>query len=121
MRWGESFDLAFVDAQFRFSRFPLMNSENVVSCLKRERAGLLASGLTGVSLFGSMARNEASARSDIDLAVTLNPAAKVDLFELAALSDQVSRLLGRKVDIVVEPTRNPRLQAEIDRDRVRVF
>ena len=98
-----------------------MNTDGVVSCLNRERAGLLASGLAGLSLFGSVARGEASAQSDIDVAVTLDQSATIDLFELAALSDHVSGLLGRKVDIVVEPTRNPRLQAEIDRDRVRVF
>ena len=30
-------------------------------------------------------------------------------------------MLGVKVDLVVEPARNPRLQERIDRDRLRVY
>jgi len=44
-----------------------------------------------------------------------------DLFRFAAISEQVTRLLGAPVDLVVEPARNPRMQAQIDRDRLRVY
>jgi predicted nucleotidyltransferase len=53
--------------------------------------------------------------------VTLDDGAKIDLFRFAAISEQVSRLLGTRVDLVVEPARNPRMQAQINRDRLHVF
>ena len=45
----------------------------------------------------------------------------VDLFRFAAINEQLCRMLDSRVDMVVEPARNGRIQAEIDRDRVRVF
>jgi predicted nucleotidyltransferase len=51
----------------------------------------------------------------------LDEDAGIDLFRFAAISEQVSRLLGTPVDMVIEPARNARLQSRIDRDRLRVF
>ena len=98
-----------------------MDRQTVIDCLKRNQSRLEALGLARVSLFGSTARGQAAAESDIDLAVTLDEAAGIDLFRFAAISEQVRRLLGAPVDLVVEPARNARIQAEIDRDRLRVY
>ena len=98
-----------------------MDRQTVIDCLKRNQPRLVALGLARVSLFGSTARGQAAAESDIDLAVTLDEAAGIDLFRFAAISEQVRRLLGAPVDLVVEPARNARIQAEIDRDRLRVY
>jgi predicted nucleotidyltransferase len=98
-----------------------MDRQSAIHRLSENRAALQAIGLKRVSLFGSTARGDASTQSDVDLAVTLDEDAAIDLFRFAAMSEEVSRLLGAKVDMVVEPARNPRMQAEIDRDRVRVY
>ena len=98
-----------------------MDRQTVIDRLKRNQARLEALGLARVSLFGSTARGQAAAESDVDLAVTLDEAAGIDLFRFAAISEQVRRLLSSPVDLVVEPARNARIQAEIDRDRLRVY
>lgn len=98
-----------------------MDKNTVIARLKRNKAQLRAAGLAQVSLFGSTARGLQSDNSDVDLAVRLDDKAQIDLFRFAALSEQLHRLLGVPVDVVVEPARNPRMQAQIDRDRVRVF
>jgi predicted nucleotidyltransferase len=98
-----------------------MDQQAVIRRLNREKASLRALGIKRLSLFGSTARGDASPASDIDLAVTLDEEARIDLFRFAALSEQVSRILGARADLIVEPARNPRMQAEIDRDRVRVY
>ena len=98
-----------------------MNRATLLDRVKRNKAELTALGLQHVSLFGSLARGEASDASDVDLAVTLDAAAGIDLFRFAALSEQVSRMLDAKVDLVVEPARSARMQAEIDRDRVLAY
>ena len=98
-----------------------MDRQTVIDCLKRNQPRLEALGLARVSLFGSTARGQAAAESDVDLAVTLDEAAGIDLFRFAAISEQVRCLLGAPVDLVVEPARNTRIQAEIDRDRLRVY
>ena len=98
-----------------------MEREAAIARLESNKASLRALGLARLSLFGSTARGEASPESDVDLAVTLDRSAGIDLFRSAAISEQLGRMLGVKVDLVVEPARNPRLQARIDRDRLRVY
>ena len=98
-----------------------MNRQSVIDRLSREQSNLQALGLAGLSLFGSTARGQDRTGSDVDLAVTFDDAAKIDLFRFAAISEKLSQLLDAKVDLIVEPARNARMQAQIDRDRVRVF
>jgi uncharacterized protein len=98
-----------------------MDQQAVIRRLISSKKSLQALGLEHVSLFGSTARGEAAAASDVDLAVTLDEAARIDMFRFAAISEQLSRLLDARVDLVVEPSRNPRMQAQIDRDRLYVF
>jgi uncharacterized protein len=102
-------------------RLRSMDRHDIIAQLKKNRATLQALGLKRMSLFGSTARGEASQESDVDLAVTLDKNAKIDLFRFAAISEQLSLLLNTHVDLVVEPARNPRMQAMIERDRLRVY
>jgi predicted nucleotidyltransferase len=77
-------------------------------------------GIDHVAIFGSTARGEADARSDLDLAVRLRDDMRLG-WDYFTLDDRVAALLGVAVDIVTEPASRPRLQAEIDRDRVDAF
>ena len=53
-----------------------------------------------LSIFGSAARDELRAGSDIDLLVEFMPEAEVDLVDHAGLMLDLAELLGRKVDLV---------------------
>lgn len=95
--------------------------EAILRALRARQPELRAAGICHLSLFGSAARGEETAESDIDLAVELDPDAEIGLLELAALERNLSALLGRPVDILPEPVEKQRLQARIDRDRLRAF
>ena len=110
-----------VDASPQLGQNPAMDSQAVIDRLSQSSADLKAMGLQHLSVFGSTARGEALPGSDVDLAVTLDKRARIDLFRFAAINERIARLLGVDVDIVVEPARNQRVQAEIDRDRLRVY
>ena len=56
-------------------------------------------GAKNVRIFGSVARGEDHPGSDIDLLVDLDVRA-TGLFPLAALQDELSKLLGERVDVV---------------------
>jgi len=98
-----------------------MEAKAVIERLSGNRPQLEAMGLRRLSLFGSTARGEAGAGSDVDLAVMLDKSATIDLFRFAAIGEHLSQLIGAPVDMVVEPCLNPRVQTEIDRDRLRVY
>ncbi|WP_294284778.1 nucleotidyltransferase domain-containing protein [uncultured Sphingomonas sp.] len=79
-------------------------------------------GIERLSLFGSTARGEERPESDVDVAVELKQDAHIGAFAFIALERRVAAILGERVDLVAEPhDEAPRLQAEIDRDRVHVF
>ena len=67
-------------------------------------------GATSLALFGSHARGEASATSDVDLLVELRPKT-FDAYMDVKLS--LERLLGRKVDLVLAEALKPRLRPTI--------
>ena len=57
-------------------------------------------GARNVRVFGSVARGEATAQSDIDLLVEFEPGRSV--LDQVALIEDLEALLGRKVDVVTE-------------------
>ena len=69
---------------------------------KRRQIARLAArhGARGVRVFGSVARGEADAGSDVDLLVDLEPGRS--LFDRAALVVDLQDLLGTTVDVVSE-------------------
>ena len=67
-----------------------------------------------VGVFGSTARGEASARSDIDLLVRFSR--DKSLLALVALERQLAAAMGRKVDVLTEAALSPYLRDRILRD-----
>ena len=93
----------------------------VLSTLRAHQQALRQAGITRLSLFGSVARNEAGPDSDIDLAAEFDPAAKISLLDLVRLERELGELLGREVQILPEPIRKERLRKNVDQDRIRAF
>ena len=52
-----------------------------------------------LSLFGSGLRDELRPDSDLDLLVEFEPQLMVDLFDMAEMEIELTRMLGRKVDL----------------------
>jgi hypothetical protein len=102
-----------------------MDRNVIIATLRGREAELKALGVASLSLFGSVARGEATEESDIDVAVTFDPSLTPRGFYFIGRLDEVRErleaVLGRTVDVVPEPAQKPRFQQEIDRDRVRAF
>lgn len=68
-------------------------------------------GVTGVRVFGSMSRGDASDDSDVDLLVTLAPG--ISALALGGLLLDAQELLGRRVDVVTEEGLHPALRGRV--------
>ena len=68
-------------------------------------------GVRTLKVFGSFARGEATEKSDIDLLVTF--VRPVGFFKLVALERELSRLLGRRVDLVTEGALSPYIRDKV--------
>lgn len=70
-------------------------------------------GVRELSLFGSAVRNEMRPDSDLDLLVEFLPEAQVDLVDYAGLMLDLTRLLGRKVDLVSKNGLKPLIRTAV--------
>lgn len=59
-------------------------------------------GIKRLSVFGSALRSEFTADSDVDLLVEFEAGATVGYFRLAAIQEELSTLVGRKVDLLTK-------------------
>ena len=55
---------------------------------------------TNPRLFGSVARGDATASSDVDLLVDLLPGGGNELLRVSGIAEELSLVLGRRVDVV---------------------
>lgn len=99
-----------------------MDKADVITRLRKNRARLAELGARRVFLFGSVSRGDDTHQSDVDFLV--EPARDdYSLFDMMTLSDEISRLIGRRADLhdLRGLSRVPRLKATIERDLVSVF
>ncbi|MCK4367254.1 MAG: nucleotidyltransferase family protein [Thermoplasmata archaeon] len=67
-----------------------------------------------IGIFGSFARGEQEATSDIDILVDFRE--PVSLIDFVALERHLSEILGRKVDLVMKSALKPRIGKHILRE-----
>ena len=89
-----------------------MSRKTVLSKLKRNiRVVRRRFAVKGLAVFGSVARDEAKRKSDVDVLVEFKE--PVGLFEFMALENYLSDLLGVKVDLVSKKALKPHIGKRI--------
>ena len=96
-----------------------MKREVVVQTLKQQNAELTGRfGVKSLLLVGSVARDEASPTSDVDLLVEFSR--PVGYFGLFALQDYLEKLLGCPVDLGTPDSLKPYLRERVMRELIHV-
>lgn len=72
-------------------------------------------------LFGSFAKGEETDRSDVDIMVTYSPGIRLGLFGIARLKLAIEDIVGRKVDLVERGTLFPRVQKEVESQKIIIY
>ena len=89
-----------------------MNSQALLKAHRKEIIEIAAhNGAVNVRIFGSVARDEEKADSDIDFLVNLQ--AGRSLLDLARLLRELEALLGREVDVITEAGLRPRIRPQV--------
>jgi uncharacterized protein len=87
-----------------------MTRDAVIAILRAHEAPLRDRGVLRAALFGSTVRGEASADSDVDIMVELDPTADIDLYNYVGITQYIAELFPVTVDVadramLVEPVR----------------
>jgi len=98
-----------------------MKRDEIIEKLKEREADLRAHGVTHAALFGSVARNEQDAESDIDILVDLDPAIVVTMFDYAGVKDYIAGLFENSVDVVDREALKPRVRPQAIADAIYAF
>jgi predicted nucleotidyltransferase len=96
-----------------------MKQDVVVRILKQKNVELEQKfGVKSLLLFGSVARNEATTASDVDLLVEFNR--PVGYFGLFALQDYLEKLLDCRVDLGTPDSLKPYIRERVMGELIRV-
>jgi len=100
-------------------------NSHVLSTLRALEPELRAAGVRHIAVFGSVARGEDTATSDVDLALDLAPDTTPPGFQFVVyierLKQRLATALSRDVDIVVLPARRPGLRETLSREAIAAF
>jgi hypothetical protein len=96
--------------------------ESVLAVLRAREAELRAAGIAALYLFGSAARGEATAASDVDLFSDQANSDGFDLLDLVDVGERICEALGGiRVDLATRGSLHPVLRPAIESGAIRVF
>ena len=87
--------------------------------LNSHKKDLTQMGVQSLALFGSVARNEGTPKSDVDILIDFD--SKKGMFMFIDLKDYLENLLDCKVDLVTRNALHPALKAKILHEAKHVF
>lgn len=97
----------------------MINRDEILSLLKSYKNNNLNKyDILELGLFGSVARNQASLNSDVDICIkTKTP----DMFALVHIKEELQKLLSNSIDIVrIRDRMNPYLKSRIEKEVIYV-
>lgn len=98
-----------------------MDKHRAMELLKEHAPELRRRGVTGLYLFGSTARDEQTASSDIDLFFDYEQDGHFSVFEMMDIHEYVEGILRTKADVVPRNSLHRRIRDRIVEEAVRVF
>ncbi|MEA2072248.1 MAG: nucleotidyltransferase domain-containing protein [Campylobacterota bacterium] len=97
----------------------MVNRDEILSILKHyKKDNINKYDIIELGLFGSIARDQASSNSDVDICIkTKTP----DMFALVHIKEELQKLLSNSIDIVrIRDRMNPYLKNRIDKEAIYV-
>jgi uncharacterized protein len=98
-----------------------MNKKDVIDTLVGHKDELRARGVLHAALFGSVARDEAGPKSDVDIMIELEPDASLDIFAYVELKDFIASLFPDPVDVVNKDALKPYVRPPAATDSIYAF
>jgi uncharacterized protein len=97
---------------------PAIDKRQVIRTLRAREPALKAAGIVHLRVFGSVARDEASPVSDVDLLAEFDESKRLTLVKIGSIQNRLTDLLGAQVDLssqewIREPVRSKALREAV--------
>jgi uncharacterized protein len=98
-----------------------MNSKTALETLRRSEGDLRARGVRRAAIFGSVARGDNNAASDIDVMIEIDPEAHLTVYDYAGLKEFIAGLFDAPVDVVNRDGLKPYVRPAATADAIYAF
>ncbi len=101
-----------------------MVMEDKFSEIRQKALPILKPYISRLAVFGSIARQDATDTSDIDLLILLKPShsrPKLGLFKWIEIEEKLKAILGRDIDLVSEEDISPYIRPYVEKDKVIIY
>ncbi len=98
-------------------KLKVQTQQDIIGILQAHRDELTKLNVKHLFLFGSFARGDQTAKSDVDLLVEFSE--RVDYFHFFDVQQFLKGILGRKVDLATLRAIRPEFLEQIEREQIR--
>jgi uncharacterized protein len=98
-----------------------MNRDQVIATLRAHKRELRDRGVLHAALFGSLARGEEKASSDVDILIELETDAPIGLFEYVGIEQYLGDLFDGRVDVANRTSLKAHVRPSAERDAIYAF
>jgi uncharacterized protein len=98
-----------------------MNRQEILDRLRDNERALRARGVMHAALFGSRARGDDRADSDIDIMIEVAPDVRMTVYDYVGLKDTIAGLFDGRVDVVSRDSLKPYVRPAVTADAIYAF
>jgi uncharacterized protein len=98
-----------------------MNRDEIIAKLRETAPTLKAEGVSGLAIFGSRARGDQRAESDLDVLVEVQPDARFSMLNLIGVEHIIEEATGLRAQATMRRSLDPRMRERIADDIIEVF
>jgi predicted nucleotidyltransferase len=98
-----------------------MTRTDIITRIKLNEAAIRAEGVEHLALFGSRARGDAHANSDLDVLLTVTPGCRFSLLNLSGVGLLIEDITGLNAQVVLERSVDTAFKARIADDLQPIF
>ncbi|GLS33439.1 hypothetical protein SAMN04488498_10511 [Mesorhizobium albiziae] len=98
-----------------------MRRTEIIRTLRHNADAVKRMGATSLYLFGSVARGDARADSDVDIFIDYDGSSGFSLVELVGIKQFLEEKIAMEVDVTTRDSLHPTLKKDIENTAYRVF